>query len=535
VSQQQNKDGKLKVVAVVPCYNESLFIRCVLMSIHYYVDEVIVADDGSEDNTVEEASSAGASICLSGRNGHRGAGDATWRGIKQALENGADIVVTLDGDGQHKPSEVPTLVKPIRDGIADLCVGVRMGDGMPGYRRFGNRVITCAYNMLSSRKIVDSQCCLRAFSRAFLENIEVVETGFGFSTEMLIKARSWNYRIKEIPVSTIYHKDTYNNSTLHAIPHGLGVLLSTIKWRVKVELSSLIHDWVFKAFKMVVNPFIGSGLGRVWPIGAIYRNTARALVTDTVKRVQLNGFKMDVRLRKGRDIDGIGQQLIFSHTYEPVSTRLFTRVVGKGMVVADVGANIGYYTLLAASRVGEGGVVCAFEPEPKNFAELCHNINLNKFENIRLFQKAVSGANGVAPLYISEHESGEHSLVKCRRYRLHPLMVETVSLDSVLDKVDILKVDTEGNEFEVIEGAKRLSGNGVEAILLEIWQHGLETSGHSLVQFWELMMRYHFKHTLMADEFSKQVIEAHLADVARYIDAHHGFSVNVLFTNKEVR
>jgi len=167
--------------------------------------------------------------------GKRGAGANTRRGIEVALSHGSDVIVTLDGDGQHDPREIPRLVKPIEDGVADVVVGSRFlssGYRIPKYRKFGIDVITFALNVMSRTKFTDGQCCFRAYSRKALEAITITEAGFGFSTEILIKARALGFRIVEVPVSCIYHEDIKSNSTLNPVRHGLGVLLVTIRWRI---------------------------------------------------------------------------------------------------------------------------------------------------------------------------------------------------------------------------------------------------------------------------------------------------------------
>ncbi len=172
----------------------------------------------------------------------RGAGAATRRGIELALKQGADVIVTLDGDGQHNPLEIPTVVQPILDGHADMVIGSRFlipGYKIRRYRKFGIDVITQVLNFGAKVKFVDGQCCFRAYTRDALERMEITERGFSFSVEMLVKARHLKLRIEEVPVSCIYHPDLESNSTLNPLQHGIPLLFRTIWWR----LWEIAHRW----------------------------------------------------------------------------------------------------------------------------------------------------------------------------------------------------------------------------------------------------------------------------------------------------
>lgn len=223
---------------MIPCFNEEQSIAGLVFQANRLVGMSIVADDKSEDNTEEEAKRSGAYIA---RNfGKRGAGANTKRGIDEALVLGCDIVVTLDGDGQHDPADIPQLLKPIADGEADVVVGTRFADGsgniIPRYRRFGIKVITWLFNFGRKQKLSDVQCCFRAFRLETLKFISITEAGFSFSVETIIKARDLGFRVTEVPVNVLYHKQFSKNSSLNPIIHGLWVAWGTIKWRIKIEL-----------------------------------------------------------------------------------------------------------------------------------------------------------------------------------------------------------------------------------------------------------------------------------------------------------
>lgn len=141
--------------------------------------------------------------------------------------------MTLDGDGQHNPDEIPQVLTPILRGEADLVIGSRFLvpniEKVPKYRKFGIDVITWLYNFGSKVRVYDSQSCYRAHSRRLFEAINITENGFGFSVQVLIQARRKGFVIKEVPVSCIYHTQ---GSSLNPVPHGLGVAFSVIKLRL---------------------------------------------------------------------------------------------------------------------------------------------------------------------------------------------------------------------------------------------------------------------------------------------------------------
>jgi len=153
--------------------------------------------------------------------------------FEAAKRNRVDILVTLDGDGQHNPEETPQLLVPILNKEADLVIGSRFLrpnlHQMPKYRKFGIDVITFLYNFGSKVRVSDSQCNFRAYNRKLIEAVNITEAGFGFSVQVLIQARRKGFIIKEVPISCIYHSQS---STLNPVTHGLGVAFNVIKHRL---------------------------------------------------------------------------------------------------------------------------------------------------------------------------------------------------------------------------------------------------------------------------------------------------------------
>jgi glycosyltransferase involved in cell wall biosynthesis len=232
---QGARKTKPKVIVAIPCLNEEQFIGDIVRRARVYADKVIVIDDGSTDHTSEAAKAAGAHVIS--HKVRQGAGAATRSAFEAAQKYDADVLVTLDGDGQHNPDEIPQVLTPILRGEADLVIGSRFLqtnlNRVPKYRKFGIDVITWLYNFGSKVKVSDSQSCFRAHSRRLLEAINITENGFGFSVEVLIQARKKGFLIREVPISCIYHSES---SSLNPVAHGLGVACSVIRLRFINEL-----------------------------------------------------------------------------------------------------------------------------------------------------------------------------------------------------------------------------------------------------------------------------------------------------------
>ena len=225
-------ETSIKIIAVIPCLNEEKFIGNVVSKAKKYVDAAIVVDDGSSDDTVNVSRASGAEVILHPI--RQGAGSATRTGFDAALKDGADIVVTLDGDGQHDADEIPLLVHPIKEGEADIVIGSRFlrKAQVPRYRKFGIDVITWLYNLGFKEKIIDAQSGFRAYSRKAIGVIEITDVGFGFSIQTLVQVRKHGLKIIEVPVSCIYHD---SGSTMNPLIHGLNVALAVLRIRTKEE------------------------------------------------------------------------------------------------------------------------------------------------------------------------------------------------------------------------------------------------------------------------------------------------------------
>jgi glycosyltransferase involved in cell wall biosynthesis len=227
----------MHTIAVIPAYNEAKTIGEVVNATLSHEDSVVVVNDQSTDATEELAYEAGADTLET--QGKRGAGKAIRQGINFAIRQKSDAIVLIDGDGQHNPNDIPDMLSLLKD--FDVVITSRFMDrivltNVPLYRKFGIWVITFAYNFLSRFKVKDSQCGLRAFKAEVLDTMNLQENGFGYSTEMLVKARAMGFRIIEIPTIVKYHNEFEANSSMNPVVHGIGVLLCTLFWRFKCEV-----------------------------------------------------------------------------------------------------------------------------------------------------------------------------------------------------------------------------------------------------------------------------------------------------------
>ncbi|MBT4511381.1 MAG: glycosyltransferase family 2 protein [Chloroflexi bacterium] len=219
--ENSNQEQKLKIIAAIPCFNEERFIGSVVAKAKKYVDRVIVIDDGSTDDSAEIAKSAGATVYRHEEN--RGYGAAIASALERGRSKKADILVILDGDGQHDPKEIPHLVKPILDDEADVVVGSRFlekENRSPIYRRVGQRILTTATNIGSGHKLSDSQSGCRAYSAKALKEMNVSERGMSVSSEIQFAIKENGLRVAEVPIDVCYDEKAKRSP----VGHGVSVL-----------------------------------------------------------------------------------------------------------------------------------------------------------------------------------------------------------------------------------------------------------------------------------------------------------------------
>jgi len=216
-----------RVFIVIPALNEERTICWVVYQATKQADAVIVVDDGSSDLTAEMAKECGAVVLKHKVN--LGKGAALRTGFVESLRRGANIVVTLDADGQHDPREIEKLIAPIVNDEADVVIGSRFkrrsSANMPLYRKIGNKILNI-FTSPKRRDITDTQSGFRAYNRKALKAIGITTNGIGVDSQILMEVNNKNLRIIEVPISCQY--GGLKTSTYNPIRHTFSVIVSII-------------------------------------------------------------------------------------------------------------------------------------------------------------------------------------------------------------------------------------------------------------------------------------------------------------------
>ncbi|PIN70371.1 hypothetical protein COV93_01815 [Candidatus Woesearchaeota archaeon CG11_big_fil_rev_8_21_14_0_20_43_8] len=222
----------MKLFVVLPAFNEEKSIGSVIKDLkRNNYRNIIVVDDGSVDKTSEIAKKEGVQVYKHLIN--RGLGGALGTGIKAAVQNGAEIVVTIDADGQHDISDIKKAIKPIQDGDADVVIGTRLADpkGMPIIRKIGNWGFNCITYLLFNIWTTDSQSGFRVFSKDAAKNIRIKTNRMEVSSEIINEIKRNRLRFTEVPIKVIY--------TDYSLQHGQSSL-NAFKILVKLMFKKIM-------------------------------------------------------------------------------------------------------------------------------------------------------------------------------------------------------------------------------------------------------------------------------------------------------
>lgn len=217
----------MKTVAVIPAYNECGAVGGVVKGAKNYVDEVVVVDDHSKDNTLDEAVKAGAKAVRLIVN--MGVGFSTRTGCEIALRNGADIIITLDGDGQHDPSEIPKLVEMLNKEKLDIVFGSRPADkNMPFIKRLGNTGLSMWAKWLFNVDIKDTQTGFHVFHSDAYSKLKWESRRYSMVSEISARTGKTKLKYREVPIKTIYTCKTTGMAKRDAMK----ALLRMVWWRI---------------------------------------------------------------------------------------------------------------------------------------------------------------------------------------------------------------------------------------------------------------------------------------------------------------
>jgi glycosyltransferase involved in cell wall biosynthesis len=228
------------VLVVMPAYNAARTLAATWRDIpRSLVDEVLLVDDRSADDTLEVAALLPIRTLALPHNVGYGGNQKTC--YLEALRTGADVVVMLHPDGQYDPTMLPHLIEPITAGRADLVLGSRMlipggarRGHMPLYRFVSNKGLTWIENAALGTSFSELHTGYRAYSRRFLETVPFLRNSndFVFDTQVIAQAIAFGQRVEEIPIETRYHADASSTSMRANLRYGLGTLATMLRFRL---------------------------------------------------------------------------------------------------------------------------------------------------------------------------------------------------------------------------------------------------------------------------------------------------------------
>jgi glycosyltransferase involved in cell wall biosynthesis len=241
-----------KLIVVMPAYNAEKTLRQTYDELpHEYVDDVILVDDASRDSTAVIAHELGIRTVIHREN--RGYGGNQKTCYREALEQGADIVVMIHPDYQYSPRLATAMTSMIASGHYDVVLGSRilggrsLRGGMPLYKYISNRFLTLFENLLLGVRLSEYHTGYRAFSRKVLETLPLNENSddFLFDNEMLAQAVYFGFRIGEISCPTRYFEDASSINFRRSVTYGFGVLATSVKY--KLQKWGAKHFTIFNA------------------------------------------------------------------------------------------------------------------------------------------------------------------------------------------------------------------------------------------------------------------------------------------------
>ena len=288
-------------------------------------------------------------------------------------------------------------------------------------------------------------------------------------------------------------------------------------------MKAILINILRAAFRAFNKNLSGYGLGRLYGASLLYEFLASKL---TLSYAEVQGHKMFFDKK-----DSL--LLSVNRVHEPYITELVKREINKGDIVIDIGANIGYYTLIFAQLVGKGGRVIAFEPESRNFDLLRKNVEINGYKNVILEQKAVSNSSGKANLYLCDENR-----IDDRIYDPHdgrkPIEIDAVRLDDYFAanekrKIDFIKMDIQGAEYAAIQGMSNLmKENDKLKIVTEYLPSALKGFGIIPPEtFLTFLTSYGFR-LLNLNELKKKTEEIGIEDIVSKYNEHKDNHTNLL-------
>jgi FkbM family methyltransferase len=255
-------------------------------------------------------------------------------------------------------------------------------------------------------------------------------------------------------------------------------------------------------FKKILKSFSGRGLQKYE-----FLNKSKSTIISQLKSdfAIVQGHKMFLGPK-----DSL--QLSINGIYEELETNIVKKEIKPGDIILDIGANIGYYTLIFANLVGKNGKVFAFEPEPSNFELLQKNIHMNNYKNIIFEQKAVGKVEKKIDLYLSEKRTGMHRIYKSKHTSDNSVPVDMINLDNYFmnnyknQEINFIKIDIEGSEFGALQGLQNILKNENIKLLTEFIPDSIREFGAYPEEFIKLLQSNNFS-IYCTDDQNKKIIK----------------------------
>lgn len=241
-------------------------------------------------------------------------------------------------------------------------------------------------------------------------------------------------------------------------------------------------------FNKSVKHLAGHRIGRNKVVGTVFNYLKSSLKEECVQ-IDDHIMYLDKQDSLWLSINGV---------HEKFETDLVKQEIKKGDVVIDIGANIGYYTLIFAKLVGDTGKVFAFEPDPTNFELLRKNIEVNGYKNVTLKQKALSDKEGKVVLALIKQNTASHHISSEQQAPKNSIQVDTITADDYFKnfehKIDFIKMDVEGAEIKVLNGMTNLLKNNVDLkMMVEYNPDAIRNMGLEPASYLELLITNGFR------------------------------------------
>lgn len=200
----------MKTCVIIPTFNEYKEIGRIVAEVRKQNLEVIVIDDGSSDNTAVIAKDSGATVLKN--EGNQGKGASLIKGFNYALDCGCDAVITMDGDGQHLPEDIPYFMRLAKYSDSGIIIGNRMQRirNMPLLRLFTNKFMSWLISAVAKQKIPDTQCGFRLIKQEVFKKVRLSTSKYETESEILIKCARLGFKIESVPIKSIYMGEKSN-------------------------------------------------------------------------------------------------------------------------------------------------------------------------------------------------------------------------------------------------------------------------------------------------------------------------------------